>query len=243
MAKTKPRVLRRNETDILFILPVYNEERVLGTNTLRLYNFLKSQNLKAKWSIVIADNGSTDKTPEIGYRLSKNYDRVIYYRVHRKGRGYALKQVYKKFDSKIYFYTDIDLSIGLKHIKECIDGVLNGADIATGTKLSKESHVSRAFIRKLASRGYNLLARLITGTKISDLQCGFKAINKTIAKNVAPLVKDDKWFFDSELLILSERKGYKIKEIPITLVDPPDSKVDLIRTTLDYIKNLIRMRV
>lgn len=225
---------------IAFILPVYNEEKDLKKGVLKLYNYLVSNKIKS-WKIIIADNASTDKTPEIGKQLAKNYTNVFYFYLPIKGRGYALRKTYNSFNAKIYFYMDIDLSTDLNHIKEVLNE-MNYNDIVIGTRLSKNSKVERSLFRELISRTYNLIARFLTKTKVSDLQCGFKAINNKIIEEVIPLVKDNNWFFDSEMLIIAEKRGYKIKEIPIKWTDDPYSKVKILETSLNYLKNLLRLR-
>ena len=146
-------------------------------------------------------------------------------------------------DADVLAYMDVDLSTDLQHFPELIAPLLSGeADVAIGSRLLSQSRVDRGWKREFISRSYNRIARLMTGTRISDLQCGFKAINRMVAERVLLLVKDTSWFFDSELLIIAESMGMRIHEVPVAWRDDPDSRVRLVRTAWDDLKGLVRVR-
>lgn len=224
-------------------IPVYNEEKELKENFLRLYNFL-TKKADFKWQITIVDNASTDNTQKIGENLEKKYTKVKYVRLNKKGRGRAVKYVWKKSKADVLAYMDIDLSTDLVHFPKLVSAIEKGADIAIGSRLLKSSNVhSRTFMREFISRGLNLLIKLMFFTKFSDAQCGFKAISKKAAIKLLPLIKDNEWFMDSELLIIADKAGFKIYEEPVCWVDNPGSTVRVLPTALGDFKGLLRLFV
>jgi len=226
---------------ISIIIPCYNEEKILERNVNVLMNFLL-KNFNYNWEIVIADNGSTDKTLEVAKNLSKKYESISYVHLNEKGRGRALKKCWLERNADILSYMDVDLSTNLESFPKLIEKIDNGADIAIGSRLIKGANTKRNLKREILSRGYNILIKILLGTKFSDAQCGFKAINKKAAIDLIPLIKDNSWFFDSELLILAEKRGYKIAEVSVEWIEDLDSRVKIFKTTLDDIKGLLRMK-
>ncbi len=223
-------------------IPVLNEEKELEGSIKTLKNFLIA-NFKYDWEILIADNGSTDKTPEIGKNLNQSDNRIKYLRLEIKGRGRALKKSWSGSDADILSYMDVDLSTNLKAYPSLIDKIINGADIAIGSRLLKDSHTKRQIKREIISQGYNLLVKLMFGNKFSDAQCGFKAISRKAAAKLLPEIEDNAWFFDTELLLLAEKKGYRIAEVPVTWVEDLDSRVKIFKTAIDDIKGLFRLKL
>lgn len=226
------------------VVPVYNEEVDLPKNVPILYSFLK-KNLTGKynWKIVIADNGpSTDNTPMLAKRLAKKYPEIKYVSMNQAGRGNALKKVWLKDSADILAYMDVDLSSELKYFLRLIGEIEKGADIAIGSRLLSGSRVyGRTLTREVLSRGYNLIIKLMFWVKFHDAQCGFKAINQRVAKIILPLVKDKTWFFDTELLILAEKSGFRISEVPIVWRDNPKSTVKVAKTAWGDIMGLVRL--
>jgi glycosyltransferase involved in cell wall biosynthesis len=224
------------------MLPVYNEERELKVNAIKLYEFLKESNVPWLWTITIVDNGSTDKTSEAGKTLAESHGEIRYIQLGEKGRGRALKFAMNSTKADVYCYMDLDLSTDLSHVKPLVDSILEGYDLAVGSRFVKGSKVKRSAKREILSNGYMILARIMTNTRISDLQCGFKAFSRRIVEEILPLVKDNEWFFDTELVIKADKRGYKIKEIPVYWTDSVDSRVDISKVVYDYLTDLWRLR-
>lgn len=223
------------------VIPVYNEEQQLRDSVLKLRNFLKD-NLKIPWQIIIADNGSTDGTLKLAQELGKECPEVKGIHIEQKGRGRALRRVWLESQSDIVSYMDVDLSTDLSAFPPLIGAIVQGYDIAIGSRLSSGAKVKRSLKREIASRVYNIIIKLIHQTHFSDAQCGFKAISRKAAQDLLPLVKDNEWFFDTELLILAGKKGYRIKEIPVKWVEDPGSTVKVLRTAYKDIKGLLRLK-
>ena len=231
-------------SSVSLVLPVLNEERGLAASTLRLHEYLTSNLAAYNWRIVIADNGSTDSTPAVGTQLAREHDRIDYLRIEQRGRGRALRKAWLESDADIRGFMDIDLSTELAAIPKLVRSIESGGyDVAIGSRLKKGAAVEgRTLLREITSRGYSLLFRTMFLTGFHDAQCGFKAVSRRAASDLLPLVQDNGWFFDTELLLLAEKNGYRIDEIPVRWTDDPDSRVRIIRTALDDLKGLLRLR-
>lgn len=228
-------------TTIDVVIPVYNEERVLAQSVLTLRQFLQ-ENMPHEWSIVIADNASSDRTWDIAQALCQQHPDVISLHLDQKGRGRALRCAWLESTADIVSYMDVDLSTDLKAFPELIRAIEEGYDIAVGSRLMPGSSLRRSLGREITSRSYNFLIKALFLTKFSDAQCGFKALTSQAAQELVPLITDQGWFFDTELLILAQKKGYRIREIPVAWVENPDSKVSIPKTAIDDLKGLLRMR-
>ena len=226
------------------VIPVLNEERALPVCVDTLLQFLGDSS-PYPFRIVIADNGSTDRTPEIAESLSQaHWPRVAWSRLEIRGRGRALRKAWLESDADILTYMDVDLSTDLAAFPPMVRAIgEEGFDLAVGSRLMKGASVSkRTLKREITSRSYNTIVKAVFFTRFSDAQCGFKAISSRAAQVLIPKVLDQGWFFDSELLILAEKGGYRIKDIPVRWVDDPDTRVRVVKTAVDDLKGLYRLR-
>ena len=228
-------------------IPVYNGGKILEQNISTLNNFLEKEFSEYNWEILIANNASTDNSLEVAKMLGNKYEKVMYIHLDQKGKGGALKKAWTESDADILSFMDVDLSFKLKHFPEMINGMLqNGYSIAIGSRFMKNSIVNRNFKRAFISHSYNLLVKSLFCTKFSDAQCGFKAVTREVVnKIIIPYVQDTGWFFDSELLIISEKLGYKILDVPVECSDIDDIKstVKVVKTATDNLKGLFRVKV
>ena len=223
------------------VVPVHNEERDLEPSVRRLHALLSDQ-LPYSFRITIADNASTDATPAIAARLAAQLPRVSLLRLAEKGRGAALRSAWSASDAQVLAYCDVDLSTDLAALLPLVAPLISGhSDLAVGTRLGRGARVVRGAKRELISRSYNLVLRCALGAGFSDAQCGFKAIRADIARRLLPLVEDTGWFFDTELLVLAERSGLRIHEVPVDWVDDPDSRVDIVATAIADLKGIARL--
>ncbi len=224
------------------VLPVYNEEEELAEHTETLIRYLKSDLKDFSWIITIADNASTDKTLTVANKLSKKYSEVTVLHMDQKGRGRAVKAAWLGTAADIHCYMDIDLSTDLKHLPALVRSLIRGYDISIGTRNAQGSRVyGRSLLRTITSKAYILMIKSIFFVQFSDAQCGFKAITNEAAKKILPLLKDDEWFFDSELLIVAEKLGYRIYEEHVTWIDNPGSTVRVVKTAQGDIEGLLRL--
>jgi putative flippase GtrA len=222
-------------------VPVYNEERVLPVSVRRLHAYLRDT-FPYRFVITIADNASTDGTWEVARRLALEIPEVEAVHLDRKGRGRALRHVWSNSAADVVAYMDVDLSTGLPAFLPLIAPLVTGhSDLAIGSRLSRGSAVVRGPKREFISRTYNLLLRTVLAARFSDAQCGFKAGRAEVVQALLPAVEDDNWFFDTELLLLAERNGLRIHEVPVDWIDDPDSRVDVVRTILDDLRGIARV--
>ena len=222
-------------------IPVYNEEADLGPCVRRLHAHLQDY-FPYQFVITIADNASTDGTALEAARLARELEHVRHVRLEEKGRGRALHAVWQASDAAVLAYMDVDLSTDLNALLPLVAPLISGhSDVAIGSRLSRHSRVVRGAKRELISRCYNLILRGTLLTRFSDAQCGFKAIRADVGKQLLPLVEDTGWFFDTELLVLAERSGLRIHEVPVDWVDDPDSRVDVVATAIADLKGIARL--
>ncbi|WP_329118269.1 bifunctional glycosyltransferase family 2/GtrA family protein [Streptomyces sp. NBC_01353] len=223
------------------VIPVYNEEKDLEPCVLRLHDHL-SRTFPYGFRITVADNASTDRTPEVAATLAAMLPEVRSVRLEQKGRGRALRTVWSHSDAPVLAYMDVDLSTDLNALLPLVAPLISGhSDLAIGSRLARSSRVVRGPKREFISRAYNLILRGSLAARFSDAQCGFKAIRGDVAARLLPMVEDTGWFFDTEMLVLAERAGLRIHEVPVDWVDDPDSTVHIVRTATDDLKGVWRV--
>ena len=223
------------------VVPVLNEEKILQKSITMLDEYM-AKHLPYRYQITIADNGSQDETLEIAKRLAEKYPSVQVVSLAERGRGRALKQVWQNSPADILTYMDVDLSTSLDDFLPMIQPLVAGeVGVAIGSRLMKGSRTSRGLKREFISRCYNNIIKWTSGTKFSDAQCGFKAIRRDVAAKFLPKIKDNEWFFDTELLIKTERAGVPIHEQPVTWIEDTDSRVKIVKTAVDDLKGLYRV--
>jgi len=223
------------------VVPVRNEERDLAPSVRRLDAVLRDR-FPFTARITIADNGSTDGTWSQALALESELESVRAVRMERPGRGGALRSVWSQSDAAVLAYMDVDLSTDLNALLPLLAPLLSGhSDVAIGTRLARGARVIRGPRREIISRCYNLLLHATLGTRFSDAQCGFKAIRADQARTLLPLTSDTEWFFDTELLVLAERAGLRIHEVPVDWIDDTDSRVKLIATALADLRGIVRL--
>lgn len=225
------------------VIPVYNEEVALPRSVQTLREYLLTSEFPYRWTIVIANNASIDRTLEIAQQLAEKYPDVRVHHLDRKGRGRALREAWLTSQADLVCYMDVDLSTNLKSLRPLLDSLSKGYDLAIGTRLAPASRTTRSLKREVISRAYNLLVKLFFQTHFSDAQCGFKALTRRVVHDLVPLVEDQSWFFDTELLVLAEKKGYRIYEVPVEWIEDLDSRVKIVKTAIDDILGLIRVRL
>jgi glycosyltransferase involved in cell wall biosynthesis len=223
------------------VVPVHNEAAALERNIRTLHSFLGTSGLPP-WRITIADNASTDATEAIAAQLARELPNVSLLRLERKGRGHALRTAWLRSDAPVLAYMDVDLSTDLRALAPLVAPLLSGhSELAIGSRLAPGAEVQRGIKRELISRSYNAILRVTLRARFSDAQCGFKALRADVARDLLGDVRDDGWFFDTELLILAQRRGLRIHEVAVDWVDDPDSRVDIVRTAIDDLRGVRRL--
>ncbi|HWH10569.1 MAG TPA: dolichyl-phosphate beta-glucosyltransferase [Solirubrobacteraceae bacterium] len=232
--------VRRLDVDI--VVPVHNEAGVLDASVRTLHGFLEAE-CDFTFRITIADNASTDETLEIARRLSGELAGVDVLHLDRKGRGLALRAAWGRSEATVVAYTDVDLSTDLAALPALVGPLLDGhGDLAIGSRLAAGAEVTRGVKREVISRTYNILLRILLDVGFSDAQCGFKAARRDVVVELLPEVENDRWFFDTELLYVAQRRKFSIREVPVRWVDDPDSRVAIAATVREDLQGIARLR-
>ncbi len=241
MTSAPSRYSPADSATIDIVIPVYNEQVVLARSIRSLHSFL-STGMPFGWRIVIADNASTDATLSVAGSLARRLSNTEVVHIGAKGRGRALRAAWSMSDAEVLCYMDVDLSTDLKALLPLVAPLLSGhSDLAIGSRLAPGAHVFRGAKREAISRSYNQLLRSVLRARFSDAQCGFKAIRADVAHRLLPLVEDESWFFDTELLVLAQRRGLRIHEVPVDWIEDRDSRVDIVRTALADLRGVGRL--
>ena len=228
------------------VIPCLNEERQLPIALDTLSAFCAERLSAYRWRIVVADNGSEDGTHEIAQEwAARDPERFGALRLEQRGRGRALKAAWTASDADVVAYMDVDLSTDLEALPTLVEAVASGdCDIAIGSRLAKGSRViGRTVKREITSRGYMFLLKAVFWVGFSDAQCGFKALSRRAADEIVPLIEDTGWFFDTELLLIAERNGYRVRDVPVLWRDDPDTRVRIVKTAVEDLRGMWRLRV
>ena len=225
------------------VLPCYNEVAVLRASVERALACF-AEHPRFDWRLVIADNGSTDGSADLARALDAEHRPVHALVLPVKGRGLALREAWLASDADVVSYMDVDLSTDLAHLPELIGMVADGTcDVAIGSRLHRRARTQRSLKREITSRGYVLLIRaFFPRLRITDAQCGFKALSRRAVESLVPAIENGMWFFDTELLVLAHRRGLRIRELPVRWVEDPDTKVRIVSTAIEDVRGLLRMR-
>ncbi|KAA5832606.1 glycosyltransferase [Saccharopolyspora hirsuta] len=234
------RAPRRTAT-VDVVIPVHNEERSLP-GCLQVLGEHLAKGFPFPWTITVVDNASTDATLRVAHELAASMDRVRVLHLDRKGRGLALRTAWGYSDADVVVYMDVDLSTGLDALLPLVAPLVNGhSDLAVGSRLATGARTVRGGKRELISRCYNRMIRWTHGARFTDAQCGFKAARADVIKPLLSAVRDDSWFFDTELLLLAEHNGLRVHEVPVDWVEDVDTRVNVVKTAVDDIAGLIRV--
>jgi len=232
-----------------FCLPAHNEEKILAQNLERLLAYLRSQNLPYAWQAIVILNGSIDNTLLIANKFAETNSELKVYNIKEaiKGKGNALKKYFSESSADIIAYMDVDLATDLKFINNLIAPLINKeADLVIGSRLLKASKTDRSLIREFISQIYSLLARTLLKSSIKDFQCGFKALTRETWRALMPLISDSLWSLDTELIVLAEKQGYRVKEIPIEWQDgrfvKRPSRINLLKASLELWTKVFELR-
>lgn len=233
------------KTSVDIVLPVYygniNELEESIKKQVSVYNTLLNN---YNWKIIISINGqNADNIIKLSKKLCKKYKNLKYFYANIPGKGSGVINGWLKSKADIKVYMDIDLSVDLRCLPSLIKKIEDGYDVSIGSRYLKESKVNRSFKRKIISIFYHLfLQQIILGTNYKDAQCGFKAVNKKVVNQILPLIRDRKWFFESEMLYLAQRKGMKIIEIPVIWKEGRFSSLNLLKVIPEFFSKMIEVR-
>lgn len=230
------------QATVEIVIPVYNEATSLPTSIPHLVESL-SNLVPFTTTVTIADNASIDNTWIVAGELERQLPSVRRVHLDQKGRGRMLKKVWLESQCDVVAYMDVDLSTDLHALLPLLAPLVSDhSDIAIGSRLARSANVVRGSKREFISRTYNHMLRLMMSAHFSDAQCGFKAMRTDVARAILPHVEDPNWFFDTEVLLLAEKAGYRIHEVPVDWTDDPDSRVNVVETALQDLRGMWRVR-
>jgi glycosyltransferase involved in cell wall biosynthesis len=241
LAQAPYAVSRKIPFDIEIIVPVYNESAQLAERITRLRSFL-DESFPFQTLVTVVDNASTDATFAVATELAQSTAGIAAMHLPKKGRGHALRSAWSTSEAPVVAYMDVDLSTSLSALLPLVAPLISGhRDVVIGTRLARGARVVRGPKRELISRAYNYLLKLSLRGRFTDAQCGFKALRRESALELLPLIQDDEWFFDTELLVTAQRLGMRISEVPVDWVDDPDSRVKIFHTALGDLRGVWRL--
>jgi uncharacterized protein (TIRG00374 family) len=229
-------------TEVSVVLPAYDEadtlEHTVEVTLSTLASFLPADGFE----VIVAEDGCDDETPAIADRLARGDERVRHYHSdERLGRGRALERAFRAAEGATLVYLDTDLATDMAHLEELVESVrTEGYDVATGSRRMPGDRQPRETERGIASDGYNTLVRLILRSELRDHQCGFKAFDREVLFELLDDVHDDHWFWDTELLVKAQRRGYRVREFPVAWEPKGDTTVDLVRDVLGMGSQILR---
>jgi glycosyltransferase involved in cell wall biosynthesis len=227
------------------VIPVLNEEHSLPRCIAQLREFLSTSLPQHQCRIVIADNGSTDGTLDVAKaEATAHPDQVAYVHLDVRGRGLALRKAWLESDADVLSYMDVDLSTGLDAFPTMINGIVDdGYHVAFGSRLARGARITRSPKREFISQTYNLIIRTLMRTRFRDAQCGFKALSRGAAQALIPTIVNNHWFFDTELLVIAEKRRFRMLEVPVEWDEDPDTRVKIVQTVTEDLKGLSRLRL
>jgi len=233
----------RHQPRVDVVIPVLNEAHVLE-KSVETARACFHEHLPWAWRIIVVDNGSNDGTDRVARQLQAKYPHeVSFLQLEQRGRGRALRYAWTQSDADVVAYTDVDLSTELAALPKLVRAVLEeGYDLGTGSRLLPDSKTVRSFKREVISRAYNLIVKAILWTSFSDAQCGFKVVSRRVVHEIVPEIVDQSWFFDTELLVLAQKRGYRLKDLPVQWIEDDDSRVKIVKTAVEDLKGVARLR-
>ncbi len=202
------------ETEVSAVIPVFNDRESLETAIPESLKVLEG--ITDSFELIVAEDGSTDGSRELVEEWEKKDQRVrLFHSDERLGRGRALNRAFEYSKGNILCYYDVDLATDMSHLPQLIEEIRKGAAVSTGSRLLPDSRINRTTDREIASRSYNFLVRLFLGSRLHDHQCGFKGFNRQKLADLIPDVSSTHWFWDTEILVRAQKKGYQVAEFPV----------------------------
>lgn len=205
--------------ELVVVVPIYNEEKILEERVLSLHRFLSM--MKHSFQLVLAVDDSGDNSVTIAQKFAASNSNVaIIVHDEKKGRGFAVREAWLKYNAKYYCFIDTDLAMGLDIIQKSLEEMSSdGYPIITASRYCSGAKVYRPELRNAVSRIYNYSLRILFNEELNDHQCGFKMIKREVRNSLVGKTTINSWFWDTELLIKGHNFGYEVKELPVTWVE------------------------
>jgi dolichyl-phosphate beta-glucosyltransferase len=243
MQPSPPSSSAAQRPDLAVIIPAYNEEERLPATLDRIQEYLATRPWRSR--IVVTDDGSRDGTPRLVEEAAVRNPAIHLLRyTPNHGKGYAVRHGMTHTAADRLLMCDADLSTPIEEIEKLWARLDAGADIAIGSRALRESNlaVRQPFLREMIGRSFNVVVRVLAVPGIADTQCGFKLFRGDAAARLFPQLTIDGWCFDVEALYVARRLGYRIDEVPVTWINSPSTKVNVVRDFLRTVSELFRIR-
>jgi glycosyltransferase involved in cell wall biosynthesis len=231
-----------------FCLPIRNEAQVLEVNLSKLLAYLEALNLNYDWKIIGAINGSNDGSLSILQKFKDKFpDKIDYLEIAIPGKGRAVKACWGQSRADILAFMDADLAVSLEGVNQLINPILETqADLVIGSRFIVGASAERSWQRGFISKSYALFSRAMLGHDKSDLQCGFKAINRQAYQKIVNFLNDDFWFLDTELVVVAGLAGLRVKEIAVAWQEnrrgKNKSNVHVLQDGWDFVVKILMFR-
>jgi dolichyl-phosphate beta-glucosyltransferase len=230
---------------ISVVVPCFNEEKTIYQNIKRMAEYLQSR--FNRFEIIAVNDGSIDNTlAELLKLKQEDFPLKIIDHKQNQGKGKVVRDGILGSQYDLVMFLDADLGIPIEELEKFVAEIENGYDIAIASRFVPGLKIKRPvrWHRKVMEKGFRLLRILIINDwQIKDTQCGFKVFKKDAAMNIFPKLTVNRFAFDAELIFVASKKKFKIKELPITLQNPPNSHVRIIRDPLNMTLDLIKIKV
>lgn len=233
----------REKTKLSLIIPAYNEEKLIVGTLDEIARFLDKK--KYSWEVVVVDDGSKDDTQKLVSSYKNKRIKLVKLKKN-SGKGAALRKGFLKADGEYRIFTDADLSVDIKYIDSLLGELEEGKiDVAIASRRVKGAKIKKhqPWHRENMGRVYTFLTSLIIGMDLKDYTCGMKGFTVEAANKVFSKALIDRWAYDSEILYLAKKYGYKIKQVPIIWENREDTRVKLKKVILESFIDLLKVRV
>ncbi len=230
------------QIELSFVIPAYNEE-VFIEDTLGTLD-LVVKDKTGQYEVVVVDDGSEDNTfmKALKYSRRNGHVKVIRYSKNA-GKGHAVKTGFMRSSGDIIIFMDGDMEIDMTTISKYVEALEN-ADIVIATKWHPESKVYMSSTRKVLSRTFNVLVRILTGANLKDTQVGLKVMKRTAVDNIFPRLAVKRYAFDVELLAVAHAYGLKVVEMPVNIrLDASFKAKEAWRMFMDLLGIAYRLRI
>jgi dolichyl-phosphate beta-glucosyltransferase len=234
---------QRENIYLSVVIPAYNEAERIRTTLKKIHNYLLTKNYRSE--IIIVDDGSYDNTRDVVKEIAQENPnvRLLENGVNR-GKGYSVKTGVSDSHGKIILFSDADLSTPIQEVSNLEYWLHNGYDIAIGSRAltGSEILVRQPRYRECMGKIFNRLVQLLAVSGIKDTQCGFKLFTQKAARWLFTKQTVYGFGFDVEILLIASKNGYRIKEVPVTWINSPDSRVHIVKDSLTMLRDLVRIR-
>jgi dolichyl-phosphate beta-glucosyltransferase len=225
------------------VIPAYNEAGRIPATLNAVIDCVRQNRWSAE--IIVVNDGSTDATAQVVHEIARQAPEVrLIENPGNRGKGYSVRSGLLQALGEIVMFTDADLSAPMEEAQGLFEAIENGADIAIGSRWleTKRQTIRQPFYRRFFGRCFNAVTRLVMGLPFADTQCGFKAFTRAAAQTVFQLQTIERWGFDPEILFIALKRGYRIKEVPVSWAHDERSRVSYLRDGTQMLKEIAIVR-